>query len=167
MADPVSSVAHAVEAALRALRGDLALLAPTMALVIAIIALVIVNYQQLVARYPQGGGAAAATGEAFDDAWAFVPIGALIVDFVLTIAISVSAGASAIIAYFPALASLRLPMALILVVAVGGLTRFGHLGRLVFAAMTIAPQGRRPSVATFASARRCLQPRRSEGDGRA
>ena len=138
MADPVSSVAYAVEAALRALNGDLALLVPTMGLVVAIIALVIVNYQQLVARYPQGGGASAATGEAFGDGWAFVPIGALIVDFVLTIAISVSAGASAVIAYFPALALVRLPLAVLFIVAVAGLTWFGHLGRLVFAVMTFA-----------------------------
>lgn len=95
MADPVSSVAYAIEAALRALNGDLALLVPTMVLVVAIIALVILNYRQLVIRYPQGGGASAAVGEAFGDRWSFIPIGALVVDFVLTIAISVSAGASA------------------------------------------------------------------------
>lgn len=138
MADPVSSVAYAVEAALRALDGDLALLIPTMALVVAIIALVIVNYQQLVKRYPDGGGAAAAAGEAFGEGWAFVPIGALIVDFVLTIAISVSAGASAVIAYAPGLAPWRLPLALVLVCVVGGITWFGHLGRLFFAGMTLA-----------------------------
>lgn len=138
MADPVSSVAYAVEAALRALDGDLALLVPTMSLVIGIVALVIVNYHQLIARYPGGGGASAAVGEAFGDAWSFVPIGALIVDFVLTIAISVSAGASAIIAYFPALAPVRLALALLLVLVVGGITLFGHLGRLAFAIMTIS-----------------------------
>lgn len=138
MADPVSSVAYAVEAALRALDGDLALLLPTMGLVVAIIALVVVNYQQLVARYPGGGGASAATGEAFGEQWAFVPIGALITDFVLTIAISVSAGASAVIAYFPSLAPVRLPLALGLVAVVAGLSWFGHLGRLLFAAMTLA-----------------------------
>jgi amino acid transporter len=138
MADPVSSVAYAVEAALRALHGDLALLIPTMGLVVAIIALVIVNYQQLIARYPQGGGASAAAGEAFGDRWAFVPIGALIVDFVLTIAISIAAGASAVISYLPALASWRLPLALGLVLVVGALTWFGHHARLLFAVMTIA-----------------------------
>lgn len=137
MADPVSSVAYAVEAALRALNGDLGLLVATMALVVAIIALVVVNYQQLVARYPKGGGAAAATGEAFGEGWAFIPIGALIVDFVLTIAISVSAGASAVIAYVPGLAPWRLPLALGLALLVGGITWFGHLGRLVFAALTL------------------------------
>ncbi|MET3769117.1 hypothetical protein ABIB15_001805 [Marisediminicola sp. UYEF4] len=138
MADPVSSVAYAVEAALRALDGDLTLLVPTMGLVVGIVAVVIVNYRQLIARYPGGGGAAGAVGEAFGDAWSFLPIGALIVDFVLTIAISVSAGASAVIAYLPALAPMRLALALGLVVVVGGITLFGHLGRVVFAVMTIS-----------------------------
>lgn len=138
MADPVSSVAYAIEAALRALHGDLALLVPTMVLVVAIVGLVIVNYRQLISRYPQGGGASAAVGEAFGDGWSFIPIGAMVVDFVLTIAISVSAGSSAVIAYFPALAPWRLLLGLGLVVLVGAASWFGHLGRLVFAAMTVA-----------------------------
>jgi hypothetical protein len=40
MADPVSSVAYAIEAALRSLGGDLTSLVPTMAAVIAIIAVI-------------------------------------------------------------------------------------------------------------------------------
>ena len=138
MADPVSSVAYAVEAALRALHGDLALLVPTMLVVVAVIAVIIINYQQVVRRYPSGGGDAAAAGEAFGDAFSFIPIGALIVDFVLTIAISVSAGASAIIAFFPLLAPYRVALALALVVIVAGITWFGHLGRIAFALMTIS-----------------------------
>ena len=137
MADPVSSVAYAIEAALRALHGDLALLLPTMALVVGIIALVITNYHQLVARFPEGGGAAAAAGAAFGEGWAFVPIGALIVDFVLTIAISVAAASSAVIAYVPSLASARVPIAIGVLAAVAALTWFGHLGRAVFAVMTL------------------------------
>ena len=54
MADPVSSVAYAIEAALRALHGDLGLLVPTMALVLGIIGLVSLNYHQLYARFPEG-----------------------------------------------------------------------------------------------------------------
>jgi len=138
MADPVSSVAYAVEAALRALGGDLSLLLATMGLVMAIIGLVIVNYRQLISRYPKGGGASAAVGEAFGDGWSFIPIGALIVDFVLTIAVSVSAGASAAIAYFPALASWRIEIALGLLLVVATVTMFGHLGRVIFAGMTLA-----------------------------
>ena len=138
MADPISSVAYAIEAALRALSGNLALLEPSMALVIVVIAIVTVNYHQLVARFPDGGGSAAATAAAFGEAWAFLPIGALVVDFVLTIAISVAAGASAIVAYFPTLAPLRVLVALGLLVLVAGLTWFGHGGRTVFAVLTLA-----------------------------
>ncbi|MBA2284776.1 MAG: APC family permease [Ktedonobacteraceae bacterium] len=138
MADPISSVAYAIEAALRELGGNLALLFPTMALVVAVIAIVTINYHQLVARFPEGGGAAAAAGAALGEAWAFVPIGALIVDFVLTISISVAASTSALIAYAPLLASFRVPLALGLLCLVGGLTWFGHGGRTIFAGMTLA-----------------------------
>ena len=110
MADPVSSVAYAIEAATRALGNNLSLLFPTMLVVIGIIALVIANYHQLVAIFPEGGGSAAAAGTAFGEGWAFIPLGALVVDFVLTIAVSIAAAASAIIAYFPAIAPLRMPI---------------------------------------------------------
>ena len=136
MADPVSSVAYAIEAALRALGGHLELLLPTMGLVIGLIALVTLNYWQLVKEFPEGGGSPEAAGRAFGEGWAFLPIGALIVDFALTIAISVAAAGSALIAYLPGLAVARLPIDLALVVGVALITWFGHAGRLVFAVMT-------------------------------
>jgi len=136
MADPVSSVAYAIEAALRALNGHLDLLLPTMAIVIGIIALITVNYWQLVKAFPRGGGSPEAAGRAFGEGWTFLPIGALIVDFALTIAISIAAAASSVIDYLPALAPERIPIALALVVLVAALTWFGHGGRLIFAAMT-------------------------------
>jgi hypothetical protein len=136
MADPVSSVAYAIEAALRALGGHLELLLPTMGLVVGIIALVTLNYWQLVRRFPEGGGSPEAAGRAFGEPWSFLPIGALVVDFALTIAISLAAAGSALIAYVPGLASVRIPLALGLVVMVASLTWFGHGGRLIFAAMT-------------------------------
>jgi amino acid transporter len=136
MADPVSSVAYAIEAALRALGGRLNLLLPTMALVVGIIALVTLNYWQLVRRFPQGGGSPEAAGRAFGEPWSFLPIGALVVDFALTIAISLAAAGSALIAYVPALADTRLPLALALMAIVASLSWFGHGGRLIFAAMT-------------------------------
>ena len=138
MADPISSVAYAIEAALRTLDGNLALLWPTMALVIAIIAVITINYHQLIGRFPEGGGAAAAAGTALGEGWAFLPIGALVVDFVLTISISIAASVSAIVAYFPFLAGIRILLALGLLLLVAGLTWFGHGGRTVFALMTLA-----------------------------
>ncbi|MER7152485.1 amino acid permease [Streptomyces lydicus] len=136
IADPVSSVAYAIEAALHALQGDLSRLLPTMSLVVGLVVVVTANYWQLVRRFPKGGGAAAAAGRAFGPSWTFLPIGALVVDFVLTIGISISAAASAVIALAPALAPLRIVFALVLLLVVAGLTWFGHGGRLLFAAMT-------------------------------
>ena len=91
MADPVSSVAYTIEAALRALDGQLGLLLPAMVLVLGVIALVTSTTGIWSRRFPQGGGSPRRPARAFGDGWAFVPIGALIVDFVLTIAISIAA----------------------------------------------------------------------------
>lgn len=138
MADPVSSVAYAIEAALRALDGHLEDLFPAMAIVIGVVCLVTINYWFLVRRFPQGGGDAEAAGRAFGTAWAFPVIGALIVDFALTISISIAAASSAIIAYVPDLHDLRIPLAIALTALVAGLTWFGHASRVLFATFTIS-----------------------------
>src|SRR5919199_4552805 len=138
MADPISSTAYAIEAALGRLNSDLGLILPTMGLVILVIAIIVANYSQLVSRFPEGGGGAAATGQAIGEAWAFVPIGALIVDFVLTAAVSVSSGASNIVAYLPELAPFQIVLALGLLLVVGAISWFGHSARSFFGVMAIA-----------------------------
>ena len=138
MADPVSSVAYAIEAALRALDGEPESLVATMALVVATIAVISGTYHQLIGRFPRGGGGPRGVAAAFGEGWAFVPLGALLVDFTLTVAISCSAGAAALIAYEPDVAALRLPLALGLAAAVALGVLFGHRGRIGFA---IATQG--------------------------
>jgi hypothetical protein len=138
MADPVSSVAYAMEAALGGLDGELGSLLPTMALVVALIALVAAGYHGLIARFPNGGGGAEGLAAAFGEGWAFLPLGALLVDFTLTIAVSCAAGASALIAYLPELAPVRVPLALALVAAVGAGTLRGHAARVLFATATLA-----------------------------
>ena len=95
MADPVSSVAYTIEASLRALNAHIGLLMTTQLIVLAVIALVDVSYWQLVGRFPLGGGSAQAAARPFGTGWVFLPIGTLIVDFVLTITISVAAAVSA------------------------------------------------------------------------
>jgi hypothetical protein len=136
-ADPVSSVAYTIEASLRALHGHLSLLLATQLIVLGIIAVVDVYNWQLVGRFPLGGGSAEAAARAFGTGWVFLPIGALIVDFVLTITISIAAAVSAVIAYLPGLAPLRILLGPVLLLAVAGLTWFGYGGRLTFAVMTL------------------------------
>lgn len=133
MADPVSSVAYALEAALHALDGELPELLLTMALVIGTIAAVSAGYHQLIGRFPRGGVEAKALAGAFGADWAFLPVGPLLVDFTLTITISCAAGASAIIAYLPELAGARVAIALALAALVAVGSAFGHRGRVVFA----------------------------------
>jgi hypothetical protein len=137
MADPVSSVAYAIEAALVSLDDQLAELLWTMALVVAVIAIVAVTYHQLVARFPHGGGGPRSVAAAFGDSWVFVPLAALLVDFTLTVAVSCAAGASALIAYEPELAPARLPIALGLASLVAAGICGGHRGRVVFATATL------------------------------
>jgi amino acid transporter len=137
MADPISSTAYAIEAALGRLNSDLELILPTMGLVILVMAVIVANYSQLVSRFPEGGGGAAATGQAFGEAWAFVPVGALVVDFVLTISISVASGASNIVAYLPELAPFQIVLALGLLLVVGAISWFGHSARSLFGLMAI------------------------------
>jgi hypothetical protein len=138
MADPVSSVAYAIEAALRALDGDPASLVATMTVVVAIVFVVVTTYHQLIGRFPTGAGGPKAVAVAFGDGWVFVPLGALLVDFTLTVAVSCSAGAAAAIAYLPELADARLPLALGLAAAVALGILIGHRGRVGFAIATQA-----------------------------
>ncbi|HEX7058656.1 MAG TPA: hypothetical protein VF176_02265 [Solirubrobacterales bacterium] len=138
MADPVSSVAYAIEAALRALDGDPASLVATMGLVVGVIVVVAATYHQLIGRFPSGGGGPEGVAEAFGEGWAFLPLGALLVDFTLTVAVSCAAGAAALIAYLPGLAGVRLPIALALAAAVACGVMLGHRGRVGFAIATQA-----------------------------
>jgi hypothetical protein len=137
MADPVSSIAYAIESALRHLHGDLGDLFLTMGLVIATIAVIAATYHQLIRRFPGGGGGARSVGTAYGDAWAFIPLGALLIDFVITVAISCAAGASAIIAYVPGLEGGRVLLALLLTALVAAGISFGHRGRVGFASATL------------------------------
>ncbi len=136
MADPVSSVAYAIEAALRGLGGHLDNLLPTMAAIIAIIAVISATYDDLIRRFPNGGGGPQGVVAAFSEGWAFIPLGALLVDFTLTVAVSCAAGASALIAYLPGLETVRTPLGLALVALVAGLVLLGQLGRVAFAVAT-------------------------------
>jgi hypothetical protein len=137
MADPVSSVAYAIEAALNELENDLSDIVLTMGLVIATIGLIAAGYHQLIGRFPGGGGGAEGLAEAFGEGWALLPLAALLIDFTLTVAVSCAAAASALIAFAPELAGARAPLAAGLAVVVALGSAAGHRGRVVFANATL------------------------------
>jgi len=102
--DPLSSNAYATEEILRALSlGGLALLflAPWVALaVVVLLAVVVASYRQTCYAYPTGGGAYAVSRANLGRNAALVAASALLVDYVLTVAVSVAAGVDAITSAF-------------------------------------------------------------------
>jgi amino acid transporter len=102
--DPLSSNAYATEEILRALSlGGLALfvLTPWIALaVVVLLAVVVASYRQTCHAYPTGGGAYAVSRANLGRNAALVAASALLVDYVLTVAVSVSAGVEAITSAF-------------------------------------------------------------------
>ena len=102
--DPLSSNAYATEEILRALSlGGLALifLTPWVGLaVVVLLAVVVVSYRQTCYAYPNGGGAYAVSRENLGRNAALVAASALLVDYVLTVAVSVAAGVDAITSAF-------------------------------------------------------------------
>jgi amino acid transporter len=102
--DPLSSNAYATEEILRAVSlGGLALLflTPWVALaVVVLLAVVVVSYRQTCYAYPNGGGAYAVSRQNLGHNASLVAASALLVDYVLTVAVSVAAGVDAITSAF-------------------------------------------------------------------
>ena len=98
--DPLSSVAYATEQIVLVLGlGGLALLGLTPWLAAAVVVLLIVvvaSYRQTCFAYPNGGGAYAVSRDNLGENAALVAAAALLIDYVLTVAVSVVAGVAAI-----------------------------------------------------------------------
>ncbi|WP_433136933.1 APC family permease [Actinomadura nitritigenes] len=106
--DPLSSNAYATEEILLGLSlGGLALfhIAPWIALaVIVLLTVVVLSYRQTCHAYPNGGGAYAVSRENLGVNASLTAASALLVDYVLTVAVSVAAGVANIVSAVPALA---------------------------------------------------------------
>ncbi len=105
--DALSSSAYATEEILRVLiLGGTMALTMTLPIAIAIailLAIVATSYRQTIKAYPQGGGSYIVTKDNLG-AWpALVAAAALLIDYVLTVAVSTSAGVAAITSAIPVL----------------------------------------------------------------
>ncbi len=105
--DPLSSNAYATEEILLMLSlGGLALFHLTWWVAGAVILLLIVvvaSYRQTCYAYPNGGGAYAVAGANLGRDASLIAASALLVDYVLTVAVSVAAGVANIVSAFPVL----------------------------------------------------------------
>ncbi|MFL5581754.1 MAG: APC family permease [Gemmatimonadaceae bacterium] len=100
-ADGLSSSAYGPDEAFRAL-GEHTYLAVALALATAITVLVIsVAYAQIIRRFPYGGGGYVVATELLGPRWGVLSGSALLVDYVLTISVSIAGGADQVFSVMP------------------------------------------------------------------
>ena len=115
--DALSSVAYATEAALLVLvvasASSAKYVVPVSIAVAILLAIVVASYRQTVHAYPLGGGAYIVAGDQLGEAAGLIAAASLLVDYVLTVAVSVAAGILAITSAVSWLGPLLLPLSLI------------------------------------------------------
>lgn len=115
--DPLSSVAYASEEILMVLvlagSSFLYLSIPISLAIIALLIIVVISYRQTIHAYPSGGGAYTVAKDNLGEMPSFIVAGALLTDYVLTVAVSVSAGIAALTSAFPSLHGQNIPLALL------------------------------------------------------
>ncbi|MEU8582051.1 APC family permease [Streptomyces abikoensis] len=113
--DPLSSVAYATQEILLVLTlGGMAYLHFTpwiAAAVVALMAVVVLSYRQVVHAYPSGGGSYEVVSTNLGDSAGLVVAASLLVDYVMTVAVSVASGVDNTISAVPELAEYRVLMA--------------------------------------------------------
>jgi amino acid transporter len=121
--DALSSAAYATGAivSILILAGTAALtLQPGITAAICLLYLIVViSYQQTVRAYPSGGGSYIVAADNLGEKPAVVAASALLIDYVLTVAVSVAAGVAALVSAFPSLhgAMISLNIAFIALIA--------------------------------------------------
>jgi amino acid transporter len=134
--DPISSTAYATEEMLLVLvvagSAAIGLALPLAAGVAVLLLILVLSYRQVIAAYPQGGGAYMVTRDNLGGAFAAVCAAALLVDYVLTVAVSVSAGTAALASAIPELQDLRveLSVAFVILLAWGNLRGIRESGKI-------------------------------------
>jgi len=113
--DALSSVAYATEAILKVLTvGGLAYLylTPWVALAVALLmTIVVVSYRQVIHAYPDGGGSYEVVRQNLGRGAGMVVAASLMVDYVMTVAVSVAAGVDNVISAVPSLNTQRVLLA--------------------------------------------------------
>ncbi|WP_228373654.1 APC family permease [Demequina soli] len=117
--DPLSSVAYAPQEMLLILAAGgtafLAYSAWVAAAVVLLLVIVVVSTRQLVRAYPSGGGDYEVAARNLGERAGLIVASALLIDYVLTVAVSVASGVDNLISAFPAMHEWRVEIALVVV----------------------------------------------------
>ncbi len=105
--DAISSVAYGPEAMLVVLAsagaGALGKIEPITVAIVVLLVILVFSYRQVIAAYPDGGGCYAVSKANLGRRASLLAGAALIVDYVLTVAVSIAAGVAALVSAFPGL----------------------------------------------------------------
>jgi amino acid transporter len=139
----VSSSAYATEEAMRVLAlGGIAVLSlamPVAFVVILLLGVIVLSESRIIRAYPQGGGAYVVVRDDLGVIPGLVAAAALLLDYILTVAVSIAAGLTAVSSFLPAIHEERVLWGAGLI----GLLAIGHLrgiraAGVIFAAPTYA-----------------------------
>jgi amino acid transporter len=117
--DNISSSAYGPEAIMRVLAlagaGALTLTVPLAALIIAMLAIVTMSYRQTIKAYPTGASSYIVAGDNLGDRAGILAASALLIGYVVTVAVSVSAGVAAMTSIIPELYDHRVWIGVVMV----------------------------------------------------
>ena len=133
--DALTSVAYGPEAIILVLAaagaGALHLVLPITLAIVVLLAILVFSYRQVIDAYPGGGGAYAVSRENLGRHASLLAGAALIVDYTLTVAVSIAAGVGALTPAYPRLSPDTVPLCLLIlaVVTVLNLRGLGEAAR--------------------------------------
>lgn len=114
--DALASAAYGPEAALTLLipigAAGIGAIGPISGAIVALLAVVFVSYRQTIAAYPHGGGSYTVARENLGTTAGLFAAAALMLDYVLVVAVGISAGVGALVSAFPGLQPQTLPLCL-------------------------------------------------------
>jgi amino acid transporter len=112
--DALSSAAYATEAIVSILilasTGAMGMQPGITLAICALYLIVVVSYQQTVQAYPSGGGSYIVASDNLGERPAVIAASALLIDYVLTVAVSIAAGVAALVSAFPGLHAALIPL---------------------------------------------------------
>lgn len=141
--DALSSVAYGPEAIVLVLVGAGAAAVqwalPVSLAIAALLLVLVLSYRQVIAAHPDGGGAYAVAKKDLSRGASLLAAASLVVDYVLTVAVSLSAGAASLASAFPALRDHELEVALaaLTLIAIVNLIGVAESARVLMAPMLL------------------------------
>jgi amino acid transporter len=114
--DALTSVAYGPEAIIVVVAlagaGALHLVLPITIAIVLLLAILVFSYRQVIDAYPGGGGAYAVSRANLGAGASLLAGAALVVDYTLTVAVSIAAGVASLTSAYPSLASATVPICL-------------------------------------------------------